>query len=535
MPATTGLPLISIPFNQDLALNIGREIGLESSQLGGFVNFVSNQLMTRQDLINRLIDPRRDLDDECGFPKFITPDMYQRRYERDPIAARVVEIMSKEAFKVNPNVYEDEDKELTPWEEAWKEMLGGLAGRKSYFEDESGSLLWNYFQEADIKASVGRYGCILFGLDDNKPLDKEVVPRKGMKLKYLRTFTEQQAKITSVVTDASNPRFGQPIYYTITFSDPAQYRNDIDIGVGTVERLVHWTRILHVCKTDIYHTPELQQVFNNLLGLEKLYASSPEMYYKGAFPGISFETDASLGGDVDVDMTKAKDMAEKYMNGLSRYLALNGFTAKSLAPQVVDPTPQIKVQLEAVTIRKGTPMRIFMGTERGSLASTQDTDEWNSRVSEYRHSYVTPRMIAPFVDRMILFGVLPEPQKTLHCYWPDPQTLTDEAKAAIANKLALAIGAYVAQGGEAVLTHHWFLTKILGFTDEEATAAVDDMITQQETEQVDNPETAPSPVPTDGNPPAVPPSPSANGNGKPAAAATATPPSSNVPSVGVTV
>jgi hypothetical protein len=112
---------------------------------------------------------------------------------------------------------------------------------------------------------------------------------------------------------------------------------------------------------------------------------------------------------VTIDKADVRNQIENYVNSLQRYLALTGMSAKTLAPQVSDPSSQIDKHLEAICIQLGIPKRIFMGSERGELASSQDDASWNDRLKARQQGYITPRIIVPFVDRLIAVGVLPEP------------------------------------------------------------------------------------------------------------------------------
>jgi hypothetical protein len=208
-------------------------------------------------------------------------------------------------------------------------------------------------------------------------------------------------------------------------------------------------------------------IFNRLHDLQKLYSGSAEMYWRGAFPGLSIETHPQLGGDVEIDTEAARNQMEQYMNGLQRYFAIQGVTAKSLAPQVVDPTPQISTQIEAICIRLGIPMRIFMGSERGELASSQDSDTWDNRLRTRQNNYVTPRIIVPFIDRLIWLGILPEPAGYSVC-WPDLAEASANEKATTAQLVTDAMSKYVGGGVDQLIEPQNYLTKILGFTDEEA-------------------------------------------------------------------
>lgn len=437
-------------------------------------SLIGNVMSMRREFFSRFLDPRRDVYDECGYPKVGEPtyQTYQDLYEREAVPARVVECLPRESWQVTPLVYESEDADvITPFEQAWDALGATLRGR-SWYQDEEGSVVWEYLRRADELSGIGQYGVILLGLDDGADLRDEAKP--GRKLLFLRVFPESLAQVVQSETDPTNPRFGQPTAYNITFNDPSVQSSGI--GVTTATAQVHWTRVVHIAdnlgSSEVYGTPRMRPVLNNLLGLQKLYCGSPEMYWRGAFPGISLETHPQLGGDVDVDVSKTRDFMEEYMNGLQRYLLLMGMSAKTLAPTVVDPTPQIDAQITAICIKLGIPKRVFMGSERGELASSQDDQAWNDRLRERQGKYLTPRVVVPFVDRLIGLGVLPEPVG-YSVEWPDLTSQSDAEKATVAATRTGALAQYVQGGVENLIPPLDYLTRFLGLTEEEAAAILD--------------------------------------------------------------
>src|SRR6185312_3650467 len=156
------------------------------------------------------------------------------------------------------------------------------------------------------------------------------------------------------------------------------------IGLPLATVRVHWSRVIHIAdnlrNSEIFGVPRMQPVYNRLLDLRKLYGGSAEMYWAGAFPGLSLETNPQLGGDVLIDQSAVRSMMGQYRNGLQRYLQLTGMSAKVLSPTVVDPTQQVDKQIEAICIELTIPVRVFKGSERGELASNQDDSTWNDRV-----------------------------------------------------------------------------------------------------------------------------------------------------------
>jgi hypothetical protein len=117
------------------------------------MDFVANVLSMRSQLLNKLFDPRRNIDDECGYPASeastsggitsISSEFYRNLYEREPIATRVVEVLPKESWQITPMVYEDEDPNVvTPFEEAWDSLSLSLRGEQSWYVGEEGHTLW---------------------------------------------------------------------------------------------------------------------------------------------------------------------------------------------------------------------------------------------------------------------------------------------------------------------------------------------------------------------------------------------------------
>jgi hypothetical protein len=442
----------------------------------------TNQPATRRKIATTLLDRRRDINDECGWPhEEPTAHEYKDLYDRNAIAGRVVECLPKESWQVTPWVYESSDTNVvTDFERAWDALGSSLRG-KSWFKEEQGSLIWDYLMRADILSGIGQYGVILLGFDDGQTdLSQPVLPKPGMKLLYMRVFPESLAPVTSWDTNDYSPRKGMPLTYMITYNDPKDRQSGI--GVTTATRTVHYTRIVHIAdnlgSSEVLGMPRMRQVLNNILDCQKVTGGSAEMYWQGALPGISIETLPQLGGDVEVDVDSLRDSMELFFNGLQRYLQLTGQTAKTLAPTVVDPSPQVAIQIEQICIKLGIPVRIFKGSERGELASTQDDDAWNDRLVHRENLYLTPRVIVPVVDRLIWAGVLPEPQSDPdtgeeggYCVeWPDLTSRSDTEKADVAVKRTSAMAQYVQSGAEQLMKPLDFLVHILDFSEEEAEA-----------------------------------------------------------------
>lgn len=595
-------------------------------------DLVQNVLSSRVDWLREIMDPRRDIEDECGYPRLtdsVNIEMYRQLWERESIAARVVEVMPLESWQTQPLVYEDEDADtVTDFELAWDQLGQTIRGTQSWYQEEAGSAVWEHLRRADVLSGIGHFGLLMLGVDDGRGLETPLegvvtanesymmageedairglpkltrneervidgwaahrkrvenrvrcvpveippgispqdfrqavenqfgyvpgllppntsapdftsatggqylagfgdaaplagtdqqyfgvqfgpseppatAPAKGpRKLLFLRCFDESLVQIVRYEWNIRNPRFGAPVMYRITLNDPREQHSGVGLPLATV--FVHWSRVIHLAdnlaSSEIFGIPRMRPVLNNLLGLRKLYAGSPEMYWRGAFPGIKATTHPQLGGDVNVDIAGMQNTFEQYFNGLQRYLLGIGMDFNTLAPTVVDPTAQIAVQIEAICIKLGIPVRVFKGSERGELASTQDDSKWNDRVRGRQNGYVTPRVIVPFIDRLISIGVLPEPKKGAKgkptrnqlirnaagkvvgvkatggysVEWPDLDSLSDKDKAAILLQRTQAYAAYVTGNVEQVVQPKDYMTRFDNLTEEEADAILDE-------------------------------------------------------------
>lgn len=448
-------------------------------------DLVANDLLARSNFLTRSLantNPQRDLDRECQYPAtngLTVDDHYVPMYERHPIARRVVDLYPQECWASVPRIYETEDnQEETEFEKAFLQ-LGSSLGGGSFYQTQKGHMLWEHLKRVDIQSGIGYFGILFLGLSDAQTSDdlrNEVQKGSNLELVYLRSFSQKNVQISTWETDPTSIRFGHPKLYKITFASPQGANQDDDQIEVTKD--VHWSRIIHITDNSgdnqILGTPRMQPVYNNLLDLKKLYGGSAEGYWAGAFPGISFETAPGLGADVQIDQSALKDAVEKYLHRMQRYIALEGMNAKSLSVQVADPTKHIESQIDAICIQLGCPKRIFMGSERGNLASSQDAGSWNDRLIERQNSHINPRIIVPFVDRLIELGVLPAPKKEdgYQIEWPDLNALSDDEKATIALKQVDAMVKYINGDGEQLMSRVDFYVHILDMTPDEANELV---------------------------------------------------------------
>lgn len=459
-----------ITFNGSLTHNVQLVMN-DPSSCNDFATVLRQFLLPRSAYytFDNVIDPRHQIDLECGYPKFIMPIMYRYMYDRDDMARRVTDFYPDECWAVDPIVWDVEDEDVeSPFEKAWKELC-----------DER--QLLSYLYRMDRLCGIGHYGILLLGLDDGFDLD---VPLPGIgpdgkrdpnykgpmpKLLYMRPFDEYLSFVMEYETNVNHPRYGMPKYYNLIFLDMTIDAAGASIGTR-LNRRVHWTRCIHIAdnlqSSLVFGTPRMQPVFNRLLDLRKIKSGSAEMFWNGAFPGLSFEIDPKIAqeDDPDIDHEHIRDNITDYMNGLQRAITTVGVSVKSLAPQIADPEKHVKVQMQAIACYLNAPMRIFLGSEEGRLASSQDKLTWNQRLGRRTRRFLNPYLNRQVIDRFITLEILPTPKNNRYIVdQPDLNIPTDEDKANLGLKFTQAATQYVSSGLIHLVEPLDYLTMFLGF------------------------------------------------------------------------
>jgi len=394
----------------------------------------------------------RDVYKALGYKKELNYTDYWTQYTRQDIAKAIIDRPVKATWQGQLELIESEDAQKTVFEKAWYDLNKKLKLR---------SLL----ARVDRLTGIGRYGVLLLGLDDvgddTQGFSNPVNQSKARELLYVKPFGENSAKIDTYVTDPSNPRYGMPLMYSVEVADVAS-------GSSSVVR-VHFSRMLHILEdhleSEVMGIPKLESVFNRLYDLEKLVGGDAEMFWRGARPGYQ--------GNVDKDysMTQAtkddlKDQIDEYENGLRRILINEGIDLKELAQQIADPTGHMDIQLTMISAVTGIPKRILSGSERGELASTQDTGEWKTYVQSRREDHAEPHIIRPFTDRLIELRVLPKPESgDYKVDWLDLFSISEKERVEIGKSRANAIREYTTNPmAESVIPPDAFFEFCLGLS-----------------------------------------------------------------------
>lgn len=423
--------------NQDLSLNAADLTRLQN------LSALTNRLALARKL-GQSHGGDRDLYSTLGYPQEVKSTDLIGLWQRQAMARALVDRPVKKTWQGDVVITEPGDEDETDLEKKFKELNERIE-------------LKSRLLRADRLAQLGEYSVLLLGFDDSsedtwaRPVGVEDEGTDiDRELLYVRPISKGNAEVDAYEEDPSNPRFGLPRIYEIDLDRP----DDEDVGNKSVDDRtlkVHHSRIIHVAfdllENEVEGNPIMKAAYNRLKDLEKLVGGSAEMFWRGARPGYtgSAKEDYNLGEDAEKNL---KEQLDEYENDLRRFIVSEGIDLSSLEQQISDPEGHVTVQVQMLSAVSGIPVRILIGSERGELASTQDQENFKEFIQTRRTEEAEPNILRPFVDRMIKYGVLPEPQNKEVGYsvvWSNLFTLGEKEKAEVGQNRAEALAKYVKQ------------------------------------------------------------------------------------------
>lgn len=420
----------------------------------------------------------RDLNAECGYLQNPQFREYRALYDRSGPAHRAVNLWPDECWGASPDLYETSKKPVTAFETAWADLSPRVNP-------------WHYLHRVDRLSGIGSYGVLFLGFDGGPDLTTPVVTynndltaRKNTavrKLIYMRAFDQDHARIVTTETNLASPRYGLPTLYQLggtgsaDDSPPAGASAPGGMSSPGEGQLVHWSRCIHVADnregSEVFGVPRLRPVLDHVMDVRKILGAAAEMFWKGGFPGYAFETYPDVSGEAALDEDDIKMEVAAYIAGLQRYLTAVGGKWTSLAPQVADPSKHLAALFDVICSTLGIPKRIFLGTEAGQLASTQDAGTWKERLHGRQVNYLEPMLVRPFVNRLMDCGALPRADKYI-IEWRDLRSLGEKDRADVFLKLMQAMNMYSTGQVSTYVPLRYALSQMGGFTDEAINAVI---------------------------------------------------------------
>lgn len=410
----------------------------------------------------------RDIYETLGYKKVIQFEDYLEKYRRQDIAGKVVDLPAQDTWRKPPIIKDgDEDTTMQNPRSPFLQGLQFLIQKRR---------MWHYLQRVDRLSGIGRYGVLLIGTSGEERLSDPLQPnslKTPTDVIYLAAYSEKSAKITKLVRDPHDERFGMPETYTIAF------------GEGMTADTVHWSRTLHVAEDlledELYGRPRLEGVFNRLDDLIKQVGGGSEAAWKNMDRGLH----ADVKPEYEMDDTAAEQLSEEideYIHGLRRFIRTQGVDLQALGSDVVDPTGLFNATIALIAAATDIPQRILLGSERGELASSQDQANWAGVIASRQTQHAEPVILRPFIDRLIWAGALPKPTSgSYQVEWIPLFELNELERAKIAETYANAIARVAPPGApELVATPEEFRERVLHWPAQPETGTENDLLDEED-------------------------------------------------------
>lgn len=353
-------------------------------------------------------DGRRDYEAVFGWDRTLDPDMFAYMYNRGGLAKRVVDAKPNAIWSRPPQVWAEGD---PSWDAAFSALVEKLQ-------------LWTTLHRLDRLMKQGQYAILLLGTNEAK-LDTPL--RNPRDINFIQPYGQINARIAQWNRSPTSAEFGMPEMYQMYPQGAGYSQVEMTPGISQVGPTrasfrVHASRVLHVCQDNledsVFGQPIMAPIWDYLTDLRKVVGSSSESYWLMANRGLQADVDKEMVLS-DEDQAMLSDEIEEFMNGFRRFMRTKGVTIKSLENDVADPKSPFDVLVTLISGTTGIPKRILIGSEAGSLASTQDKGNWADRLEEEIGLVSQPVLLKPFIMRMIKLGFLPAPAGEVRILWPD--------------------------------------------------------------------------------------------------------------------
>ncbi|MBM3120076.1 MAG: DUF1073 domain-containing protein [Chloroflexi bacterium] len=396
----------------------------------------------------------RNIREVAGYPETLTFEDYLTAYDRQDVATRVIETYPDYTWITPPEVYENEKPSDTAFEKDWKAFI-------------SNGKVISTLRSFDVLSGIGEYGVLVIGIDDGKDLSEPLEEGGKHKIVYMRPYTEGECRITEWDEDKFSERYTLPEMYEIKPNEFTRRTTSIPMNQGTLK--VHYSRVIHFAdnalNSEVFGVPRLKRVYDRLMDILKIVAGSGEMFWRGAYQGFSFEadTDAELSAD---DKTAMKQEIQQYLMGLDRSMLLQGVKTNPIAPAVASPKEHLDAQLTMVAIASRIPKRILSGSEMGKLASTQDAENWAQQITTRRTNTAEPKLLRPFVDFCIKYGIISAPKASYKVIWPSLAIPSDKDISESALNFTNALSTYAGNSLYTVMPFRDYLINVWRYSIE---------------------------------------------------------------------
>jgi hypothetical protein len=364
-------------------------------------------------MLGQSFNGKRDLYEVVGWKKELFFDDYLMMYERNGIAAAVVDIKADESwrefFVLHDGKTADDWQDDTPFLKAWLDLTERLD-------------LQSKFHELDTALGIGRFAIMVIGVQGDNDYSKELKQGGTKTISFIKVLDEGQITLSEPVSNVTDPRYGLPRLYRCTFEE------------GGASVPVHWTRVIHFKqgrgRSSVYGVPGLQKSFNSLMDLEKVSASSSEAFWQHIRRVLvlmareGFATPAPGTPEYE----KLQDKMDSLEHQMRQVVQLNNMDIEKLESTSIDGKAQHDLIIEDVAGTNRIPQRILTGSERGELASSQDILNMNNATAARQKKVCTP-WARDAVKHFYVYGFIPAPSSgKFQIEWNSLYQMTPEEK-----------------------------------------------------------------------------------------------------------
>lgn len=362
----------------------------------------------------------RDYYATFGYLTTITYRDMLAKYLRQGVAARIVDAPAQAIWDNPPQVISNDDE----WNAAWQRLV-----TKHH--------LWQALLKADKLAGLGRYSCVFIGFRGaGSPETAVKAPNTGnlREVLYFQVYSQQSANIDKIDGDTSSENYMMPEIYSLQPIQSDLEGVPVALPKGGLNAIkAHRSRVLHIAENtlenEIYGTPRLERVFNDLDDMLKVSGGTAEAYWLTVNRGIQVDVDKEM----DLTPEDAADLSteiEEFQHQLRRFIRTRGVSIKNIGADIPRPKETFEMLVSLISGATGIPRRNLIGAEAGQLASEQDRANWAERITARRTEFAEPTVLFPLISMLTNAGALPRKEGLQITFnWPDAFHLNPLEKA----------------------------------------------------------------------------------------------------------
>lgn len=353
---------------------------------------------------------------------------YYRLWERGGLAHGAVARTIGKCWQDEPEVIEGEPSDVKRPPTQWEKQFKAFAKTHK---------LWERVREADLRRTVGKYSGLVLQIADGKTWDQPVKGRAARRLVKIIPAWEGQLQPSEWGTDErDSENYGLPTMYRF---DEGSVSNDISsaaAGYAGRRLQIHPDRVI-ILGDIVNGIPLLRASFNDFVNLEKILGGSGESFLKNASRQLAINFDkevnlvdiATAHGVAPKDLRTIFDQVTNGLNqGIDQTVMTQGANVSPLVATVPDPQQHFNVSLMSAAASIMIPVMVWIGSQTGERASSEDQKDWN-KTCQGRRVQVLASDIETIVSHLMRLSLVP-PLVETSVVW------SDLSEATIAEKLA---------------------------------------------------------------------------------------------------